>query len=167
MGSAVAIAVARELSERGLSVPRCVFVSGRQAPHRPFAEWSMRGLSDSQVLDALQRHYGGLPAEALANPELIEMMLPVLRADFALLESFPATCPGPLPLPIVAIGGAEDPWAGAERLQTWQMYSTMPLRSHHLPGGHFYLDDRLDDVLSIVRAECRGMQTAGAASPQA
>jgi len=155
MGSAVAAALAHRLRAEGDPLPKCLFVSGRQAPHRVFPEWSMRGMSDAEALTAVQRSFGALPAEALANPELIEMILPTLRADFALLESFAKVSAAPLPVPIVALGGAEDECADRERLQTWQACTTQPLRMRRPPGGHFYLDSSLDDVLSIVRAECR------------
>jgi medium-chain acyl-[acyl-carrier-protein] hydrolase len=149
MGSAVATALAWRLRAEGVALPKRVFVSGCQSPHRVFPAWSMRGMTDSEAIDGLQRSFGGLPAEALANPELIEMMLPTLRADF------PAALPLPLPVPIIAIGGIADDWAGRERLQTWQSCTTHPLRMHQLPGGHFYLDSSVDDVLVIVHEECR------------
>jgi surfactin synthase thioesterase subunit len=157
MGSAVAYALAKRLHAAREPLPRCLIASGRQAPTGVFPEWSMRGLSDVQALDAVQRSFDGLPAEALANPELIEMLLPTLRADFALLESFPGVAAVPLPLPIVAVGGTGDPYAAPERMQTWQACTTQPLRAHRLPGGHFYLDSQLDAVLAIVRAECEAI----------
>lgn len=162
MGSAVAGALASRLHAEGAPLPQCLFASARQAPHRVFPEWSMRDLSDTQALDAVQRSFGGLPADALANSELIAMMLPTLRADFSLLESFPPVPAPPLPVPIVALGGADDECADRERLQTWQACTTRPLRMCWAAGGHFYLDSSLDDVLAIVRAEFR---TAVAGQP--
>ena len=160
MGSAVATALAQCLRVEGDPLPERLFVSGCQAPHGAFPDWSMRGMSDAEALAGLQRSFGGLSAEALANPVLIEMMLPTLRADFALLESFPNAPGAALPVPILALGGVADEWAGRERLQTWQDCTTHPLRMRQLPGGHFYLDSSLDDVLAIVRAECRSALAA-------
>lgn len=154
MGSAVAAGLARRLHAAGAPLPRRLFVSGRQAPHRQFPEWSMSGLSDAEALAAAQRSFGGFAPEALANPELIEMMMPTLRADFALLESCPRTPGAPLPLSVVAVGGVEDECASEQRMQTWQSLTTTPLARHGLPGGHFYLDSSLDALLALVRAEC-------------
>ncbi len=154
MGSAVAIALAQRLHAAGAALPRRVFASGRQAPHRPFPEWSMRGLSDAEALAAVQRSFGGFAPEALANPELIEMMMPTLRADFALLENFPRTAAAPLPLSVVAVGGSDDPTASVERLQSWQSLASAPIRLQRFSGGHFYLDSDLDALLSFVRDEC-------------
>jgi medium-chain acyl-[acyl-carrier-protein] hydrolase len=154
MGSAVAAGLARRLHAAGAPLPRRLFVSGRQAPQRPFPEWSMSGLSDAEALASVQRSFGGFAPEALANPELLEMMMPTLRADFALLESVPRTPGAPLALSVVAVGGAEDEYASAERMQTWQSLTTAPLARYALPGGHFYLDSNLDALLALVRAEC-------------
>ena len=154
MGSAVAAGLVQRLQARGAPLPRRLFVSGRQAPHRPLPEWTLDGLSDAQVLAGLQQRFGGLPAEALATPELMEMIMPVLRADFALLQTFPRAPAAPLPLEVVALGGDDDPTASPERMRTWQSFSRAPLREYRLPGGHFYIDEHLDDVLAILRDEC-------------
>ena len=161
MGSAVACALALRLRDIGAPLPQCLFVSGRQPPHQPFPEWSMRGLTDAAAIAAVEHSFGGLPAEVLAHPELIEMMLPTLRADFALLEGYRPAPQAPLPLPIVALGGHDDPCAAPDHLQPWQAYTAQPLRMRRLPGDHFYLDAGLDAVLAVLRAEC-GAATAGA-----
>jgi surfactin synthase thioesterase subunit len=161
MGSAVACAVTYRLRALGAPLPQRLFVSGRQPPHRPFPEWSMSGLSDAAAIEAVHLSFGGLPAEVLAHPELIEMLLPALRADFAVLEGYQPGPPSPLPVPIVALGGSDDPCAADDHLQPWQAYTTEPLRIRRLPGDHFYLDARLDDVLAVLRAEC-GTATTGA-----
>ena len=154
MGTLVASQLARRLNALGAPLPERLFVSGRQPPHRPFPDLSMEGLTDSQVLDAVQRHFGSLPAEVLQTPELLELVLPTLRADLALLEHHRPDPVAPLPLPIVALGGADDPWASPERLSHWQACTSQPLRLHQFAGGHFYLDARLDDVLAVLRDEC-------------
>jgi surfactin synthase thioesterase subunit len=103
------------------------------------------------VIDQINTRYGGLPPEALAHPEFIAMLLPALRADFAALEDFAPAMDAPLPLPITAIGGNGDACAAPERLAPWQIYTTQPLRMRHVPGGHFYLEERIDDVAAILR----------------
>ena len=153
MGSAVASALASRLRALGAPLPQCLFVSGRQPPHLPFPEWSMRGLSDDAVIRSINKSFGGFPPEVLSHPELVEMMLPTLRADFALLENYRPASEPPLPVPIIALGGSADPCADAAHLEPWQDYSTLPLRMRHVPGDHFYLDAGLEDVLAIVRAE--------------
>jgi len=159
LGSALAAGLAQRLHAAGAPLPRRLFVSGRQAPHRPFPEWTLAGLSDGEVVAGMQQHFGSLPAEILESPELMDMMLPVLRADFALLQTLPRTPAAPLPIDVATIGGDADPAATPERLRTWQSFTRAPLREYRLPGGHFCIDDHLDEVLAVVRTEC------GAAAP--
>jgi len=151
MGSAVALALAQRLRALGAPLPVHLFASGRQAPHRPFPEGSLRGLTDAMVVDQINTRYGGFPPEALAHPEFIALLLPTLRADFAALEDFAPAMDAPLPLPITAIGGIGDACASPERLAPWQIYTTQPLRMRHVPGGHFYLEERIDEVVAILR----------------
>lgn len=167
MGSAVAAGFAERLHAAGRPLPRHLFVSGRQAPHRPFPEWTLAGLSDAEVVAGLQHRFGRLPSEVLQTPELMEMMLPVLRADFGLLQTFPRMPAAALPIHVIALGGNADPGATPEHMRSWQSFTRAPLREHRLAGGHFFIDDRLDEVLAVVRTECglaaRAELTHGAA----
>lgn len=154
MGTLVATVLVQRLHALGAPLPEQLFVSGRQPPHRPFPDLTLGDLSDSEMLAAVQRHFGGLPPEVLASPDLLELMLPTMRADFALLEAHRPAAVAALPVPIVALGGDADPWATSERLAQWQSCTTLPLRMRRFAGGHFYLDDHLDEVLAAVRVEC-------------
>jgi surfactin synthase thioesterase subunit len=151
MGSAVAMGVAQRLHADGAPLPQHLFVSGRQPPHRPFPEGTLRGLTDAMVVEQINTRYGGFPPEALAHPEFIALLLPTLRADFAALDDYDPMLDAPLPLPITAIGGLGDACAAPERLRAWQVYTTHPLRMRHLPGGHFYLEERIDELAALLR----------------
>lgn len=154
MGTLVAYELACRLHALGEPLPDQLFMSGRQAPHRPFPDWNMDGLSDADVLEVVQREFGSLPAEVLQTPQLLELVMPTLRADLALLDKHRPDAIVALPRPLVALGGDGDGWATPERMSHWQACTTQPLRSHRFAGGHFYLDERLDEVLAVLRAEC-------------
>jgi surfactin synthase thioesterase subunit len=151
MGSAVALALAQRLHADGAPLPLQLLASGRQPPHRPFPEASLRGLTDAMVVDQINTRYGGIPPEALAHPEFIAMLLPALRADFAALEDYAPALDAPLPVPITVLGGLGDACAAPERLAPWQAYTTHPLRMRQLPGGHFYLEERVDELAALLR----------------
>lgn len=152
MGTAIAFAMAQRLQAMGERLPSRLIVSGRQPPHRPFPEPTLRGLADKDVIAEIDRRYG-LPPEVLAVPEIIELMLPTLRSDFAAIEDYPPEPPQPLPLRIVAFGGSMDPCATPARLQAWQACTTRPLAMRHFRGNHFYLDDDIDAVLAAIAKE--------------
>lgn len=151
MGSAVALALAQRLHAMGAPLPHHLFASSRQPPHRPFPESSLRGMTDAMVVDQINTRYGGFPPEVLAHPEFLALLLPTLRADFAALEDYAPALDAPLPLPITAIGGIGDACATPERLAGWQVYTTHPLRMRHVPGGHFYLEEGIDELAAILR----------------
>ena len=142
---------------------RCT-CSPRDASRRtvPSPERSLRGLTDAMVIEQIHTRYGGLPAEALANPEFLALLIPTLRADFAALEDF-APARDALPVPITAVGGTADACAVPERLALWQGCTSQPLRVRQLEGGHFYLEDRVDEVAALLRETLAAQLAAGPA----
>ncbi|MFE9655846.1 thioesterase II family protein [Micromonospora sp. NPDC006431] len=148
MGAAVAYEVAHRL-EHGLGVsPRRLVVSGRPAPqhHRP----GVKHLgSDQELWDELRR-LGGTTDEALAHPELRNALLPTLRADYRLVETYRPTLGAPLSVPVTAITGDDDPEAHVPEVADWRRCTTGEFQLRVLPGHHFYLIDRQAEVLDHV-----------------
>jgi surfactin synthase thioesterase subunit len=97
-------------------------------------------MSDPQLRDYLARN-GGLDGELLGNAELLEILLPLLRADLTVCESYRWTPRPRLAVPITALGGADDPNAPARLLGQWSELTTGGFRCALLPGGHHYLFD--------------------------
>jgi medium-chain acyl-[acyl-carrier-protein] hydrolase len=147
MGALIAFELARELRRRGLPEPRRLFVSGRRAPHLSGEREDIHRLPDDQFLEELRR-LEGTPAAFFADPELVQTMLPALRADFELCDAYVYAPQPPLACPITAIGGAEDAGVPAPTLAAWQEHTGAGFRMHLLPGGHFYL---LDDAPAVAR----------------
>lgn len=161
MGTAVATCLARRLRELGAPLPDHLFASGRQPPHLQYPDWTVRGKNDAQLLAAVEAAFGGLPPEIATHPELIELVLPALRADLEAMEAMSTEMPEALPVPITAIGGTNDPYARKEHLQAWQACTDRGLTVLHLPGGHFYLDDELTALAALLRRTL----TTGAGEP--
>jgi medium-chain acyl-[acyl-carrier-protein] hydrolase len=84
-----------------------LFVSGRRAPHIPDTDPPLHRMSDGDLLTNLEK-MNGMPPEVLQNPELVELILPMRRADCALTETFDYVKWPPLPIPITAFGGSDD-----------------------------------------------------------
>jgi surfactin synthase thioesterase subunit len=164
MGSAVAFALAQRLEAAGARLPACLLASGRQPPHRPFPEPTLSGMPDADLVAALSQRYGGFPPEIASDGDMLALVLPPLRCDFEALEAYRPPLGAPLSTPVVALGGRADPCAALERLQAWQSCTRWPLDIRRFPGGHFYLEDELDDVLAAVVNSLRPCaQLAGAA----
>ncbi|WP_220503877.1 thioesterase II family protein [Microbispora sp. H13382] len=150
MGALVAFELARELRRRGAAGPRVLFASGGAAPQlrreRP-------GIHDQpeDVVIARLRSMGGLPEEVIAEPELLELLVPAIRADFAVCETYAYRPEPPLTCPIFAFAGTEDQEVPAERVSPWQEQTSATFLHQVLPGGHFFLRTAQPALLNTVR----------------
>jgi surfactin synthase thioesterase subunit len=139
MGALIAFELARELRRRG-SEPEWLFVSGCCAPHRQTST-GLTGLPDERFVEALNRKYGGIPDAILNAPELLEFLLPVVRADLSLVDSYDHRAEPPLECPISGFGGVVDPTVGHDDLVAWREHTVGRFECEMLPGGHFFVKD--------------------------
>jgi surfactin synthase thioesterase subunit len=109
-------------------------------------------LPDPEFLDALDERYGGVPAAARASEELMELLLPGLRADVSVCDTYVHRPGEPLDCPISAYGGTEDPAVAREDLEAWKVQTNGPLALRMFPGDHFFLQARQADVLGAIAA---------------
>jgi surfactin synthase thioesterase subunit len=141
MGSMVAYEVARVLPAHGLPSPAHLLVSGRRAPHLRDTDPPLAHLPNDAFVDAIVRRYGGIPEEILQNRDILELLLPALRADMAAIEAHRHE-PGPLlPCPISMFGGHDDPRATTDVLAPWQEHTLAHTFIRQFHGGHFYFND--------------------------
>jgi medium-chain acyl-[acyl-carrier-protein] hydrolase len=93
-----------------------------------------------------------MPPDALAEAELLALMLPVLRADLELAETYRYRDAPPLGCPITAVGGLDDEETRGERLSEWQRHTRATFHEYNLPGDHFFVHSREADVNAILTA---------------
>jgi surfactin synthase thioesterase subunit len=138
MGAKLVYALARRLAADS-HPPRHVIVSGARPPHLPPDRAPIHHLGDAEFLQQV-KSYGGMPTEVLASQELLELILPALRADFAASDSW--TCPADAhyTLPLTAIGGTTDPHVPVADLTRWT-HLAPAAAIHTVHGGHFFLHD--------------------------
>lgn len=150
MGSAVAYEVALRLGSRGLT-PTRLLVSGRVAPHHAAA--TDLHTNDDETLIAHVRQLGGPGAEVYDDPDLRELTLPALRADYRLIETYRPERPEPQRAPITAYAGENDPHCPPDGIRAWSEL-TRPGGFEHrwFPGGHFYLGPSEADLLADLTA---------------
>jgi surfactin synthase thioesterase subunit len=139
MGALVAYETTRELIRRQQALPVHLFASGRVAPHLVDPDGEVHLLSDAGLVTEL-RERGQTPEEVLENPELLELLLPAVRADFALAERYRHAAGAPLPVPITAFGGTEDPDVPPAAVEAWGEHTALGFEHIIHPGGHFFLD---------------------------
>jgi len=157
LGAILCFEVARQLRRSGKVLPKCLFVSGRRAPQIPDSDPPCYSKSDADFLTDIDELKGTSP-EVRNNAELMQLLLPVLRADFELVETYEYVQEPPLACPIVAFGGTDDEETSGGMLQAWQGQTSNTFTLHALEGGHFFIHSREDDLLQLLYAELRALR---------
>lgn len=152
MGALVGFELARLLRrERGLK-PAQLFVSGRRAPQLRDDAPPSHNLPDDEFIELL-RAYKGTPEEALRHPELMTLMLPFLRADFELCETYAYQPEAPFDCPLTAFGGLGDGGIRREQLDAWREHTTGSFSLRMFPGEHFFINDNRPLLLQVLARE--------------
>ena len=149
MGAIIAFELTRELRARGRMLPHHLFVSAMSAPHRPRVRPVIHNASESAVRKELA-YLGGTPKELLANAQLMELMLPTIRADFAMLETYEYRAQPKLPVPMTIFGGSSDSSIELAALHEWREHTEHAAELKIFPGGHFFLNSLVADVVQEV-----------------
>lgn len=155
MGAMLAFELARELRRRGAPMPRKLYLSGRRSPAIPPAPEDpvLHRLPDPELLEAVRHRYGGIPQAILNEPELLQLILPALRADFTILESYTFEPEPPLECPFLVLGGREDTRVPVAHLEAWRELTRGGFELRLFPGGHFYLHDKGSTFLAELAAD--------------
>ncbi|EGX61485.1 thioesterase [Streptomyces zinciresistens K42] len=149
MGSSVAYEVARRLENAPGRAPARLFVSGRTRPRLRAERAPRPAPTDQQILDHV-RLLDPAGAAVYEHPDLREMIMPALRADFGLLAAYRPARLHRLGIPVTACGGDRDPVCAVEDLKAWADVTTGELEIRAFEGGHFYLTPRREEVLALV-----------------
>ena len=97
----------------------------------------------------------GTPREVLEHPELMEMMLPILRADFSICDTYEYSQAAPLPCPISAFGGFQDADVPRQNLEAWRVQTSSSFTLRMLPGKHFFLHSNETLFLNMLAIQLR------------
>jgi medium-chain acyl-[acyl-carrier-protein] hydrolase len=152
MGAIIAFEVARALRrERGLE-PVHMFVSGRRAPQVPSREPHTYNLPDDEFTEELRR-LNGTPRQVLENAELMQVVLRIVRGDFALTQTYVYTKEPLLTCPISIFGGLDDTDVTREDLAAWCEQTTGACSLRMFEGDHFFIQSAENSLLAIVSEE--------------
>jgi medium-chain acyl-[acyl-carrier-protein] hydrolase len=155
MGALLAFEWARSLRRTGQFKPSWIFLSGRAAPDKR-TDASLRLLPDDEFLEELNRRYQGIPQELLDAPELMQVFLPILRADISVVESYQFEEDTPLECPVTVFGGVNDRMATYDQLFAWKRHTSERFQLQLFPGGHFYPQVPMLEVISATLNEVHG-----------
>ena len=152
MGALVAFELAAALERDGARPPARLFVSARRAPDEPDPLPPAHALPEPAFLDELQRRYGAIPEAIRQEPELLALMLPVLRADICAVETYAPTPGAMIRCPVDVYGGVDDTHPAPSQLSQWERVTAQPVRVRLFAGDHFYLAPQRDALTADIAA---------------
>jgi surfactin synthase thioesterase subunit len=157
LGALLCFETARSLRRENRRQPAHLFVSATEAPHRRSIEESLSVLPKGALVKKL-REFNGTPVELLQNDELLDLMLPMIRADFELNESYEYNPESPLECPITIYGGIDDHEVEAERLAAWGEMTVGACEIRMFSGDHFYINSSQAIFLQIFAGDLQRLR---------
>jgi len=154
MGALVAYEAARRLVVQGVPAPVHIFASALGAPHAPYRTRYVSTLPEKEFKRAMVT-MSGLPKEAVQEPAFLSLLLPTLRADFRLCESYEHVDSAPLPCRLTVLTGADDDVAPLD-LALWRELNTGRFRIRVIDGDHHFVVTHRRQVAEVVRAGLAG-----------
>lgn len=149
LGGIIAYELAQKIRDIGQPPPKHLFFSGRGAPHVPDDASPIHNLPEEDFKKEIIE-LGGTPKEFFQHPELLDMLLPMLRSDFKIAENYR---PKPEIKPFdhditVFIGSEED--VTAEQMHGWKDHTSGICTLHYFKGDHFFINDEPEKVVKII-----------------
>ena len=152
MGALVGFELLRELRSRNAPSAGHFFPSAFRAPQAINPDAAIHELPDMEFLNELNRRYDAIPAAALESEELLELILPGIRADTTVCDGYEYRDAPPLDCPITILGGESDPIVKRELLGPWGEQTVATSELCLFPGDHFYLQPGQEALLKLISA---------------
>ena len=149
MGALLSFELARSLRRNGRPTPVHLFVSGCSAPHVRSADGPVHQLPDESLIEKL-RTLNGTSSDVLESNELIKILLPSLRADFEICETYHYTPEPKFDFPVTVLAGLEDKECPLPEMEAWKELTDNEYSVHLFPGDHFFLHPCMSMVMKII-----------------
>lgn len=155
-GALVSFELTRELRRRGMRQPAHIFAAACPAPHVPDPDPAIHDLADEELI-AEMRRLNGTPDEILRNEELMHLLIPLMRADAAIHETYVHEQEEALDVPITAVGGLGDPKASREDMEAWRRHTRAEFGVRMMPGDHFFIHTAQAMLLRDLAQDLHGV----------
>lgn len=149
MGSVLGFELIRHIRRNRLPLPVHFFAAARGAPALSGEYRRLSLLDDDKFLASVQA-FGGLPDKLISNVEIRNLIIPILRSDFWLLDNYQYLDDEPLHVPITSLHGKSDLTVQLSWVQAWRYETTGEYQHHTIPGNHFFLNDGESGVGDII-----------------
>ncbi len=153
MGALIAYEWALLLQKEKQTLPLKLFLSAFGAPHVALSrEKQLHLLSDKEFLEELHR-LKGTPAEVLKHKELMQLLIPMIRADLKMVETYQYQVSEALALPLCVLGGTQDSEVEESKLLAWKDLTSSVFKSKFLEGDHFFIQSKRDELVHFISQE--------------
>ena len=151
MGALLAFELTRSIEKLdGLRGPERLFLAAHRAAHLPLQRPPMSTLSDADFIEKI-RSYGGFVDEILNNSEMMELILPTIRADFRLCDHYKLKDQTPIQCPIHVFAGSQDAQTLLDSTYAWSLRSKAPVDVQVFSGGHFFMHSHMNEVHDAIK----------------
>jgi len=150
MGSLLAYQVTQKLNVAEIYTHSHLFLSAAKTPNVARNNKKFHLLTDDLLMHELIQ-FGGIPNEVYENPELLQILLPIIRADFRMLDTYKIKKNFPLlPQSVTIFGGLDDAFVSLDELKAWEQLTASSFKIHLFDGGHFYLNNHTPKIIRII-----------------
>ena len=149
-GSVIAYELVKRLQKENKPLPTGLFVSSRRAPQQQTRFKPTEPLTDQEFITEMQNKFHAIPVAILHEKELLKLLLPILRSDMQLNESYVGNLEPLLRVPVTAFYGEEDNVIQFDEMKKWKAVTTGPFHIEGFPGGHFFIEKEKEKLISIM-----------------
>jgi medium-chain acyl-[acyl-carrier-protein] hydrolase len=150
LGGLAAYELSLLLMEKGHRLPAHLFLSACNPPHEKYGRAQLHLLPDGPFLEEIIK-LGGTPREAQESAELMKLFVPIIKADYKIYETYVGRDePVRLPVDFTVLQGKSDPLMSPQKGQEWNRYSGRQFNQKVLDGGHFFIHESQDEVISAI-----------------
>ena len=150
LGGLIAYALTQKAYTSKLPLPLTLFVSAHRAPHISHSYPCFSTMSFNE-LKTFIRYYEGMPESILQNEEWMKFLIPIIRDDFLLCQSYEYCLQDPVPCSIYTFGGNLDRMVSKFEILAWRQHTMKQFQSYFYPDGHFFLKTQQTQLINIVK----------------
>jgi len=152
MGALLAFELARSVRKHAAREPDHLFVAGAKAPQVKETEIETHKLPDPEFVCRL-RELEGTEAEIFSQPDLLELLIPIVRSDFECVETYCYRDETPLSCAVSAYGGLMDGGCPLQDQRRWHEVTTGAFSLRMLPGNHFFVLNSRAELVTAIWAD--------------
>lgn len=160
LGGLIAFEVARELRRRGGPSPVHLFISARVAPQLPLTLSPVHDLPQREFVQQIQERYNSIHPQLAGDPEVLALVLPTLRADLKVHETYEYRPEAPLACPISAFGAEQDTTVSKAQLEGWRDQTATEFSLQMFPGGHLFIQTEQAAFLAALSGKLAALCAA-------